>query len=1009
MLGEDNFIQDQTFESFKKPEKEKEKEKILDRKVFRCLTCNFIPILTLENDNKTVNIKCINGHNAKMSLNEYMQKGFLNSLDRVKCDKCNIKHEPKKVFKYCENCDQIYCKSCLKNHNNIYFNHCYISVRKMDIICCKHELNFTYFCEQCQKNLCIKCIHTHNNKEHRLLSLKQSKLSQNKLNDITDYISKEMETINEIINYFNEKIDIIKSKFYEAIKEQKQILKFKSNIVYTYELKDTNYQILTNVKNLELDSKKFDPPNEVLDEFESIKYIFEFLNISNNNSEYNTFNCMSKIEKVENEKKQEKISEEKEKINLKKETKEKPKNVWNKKINKNITPLNLTDSKNGFVEINNNNLKETFGNSTNPKKKSKSKNKKTNNDLEICKTNTNENRKYQEIIGDIDYEDVEIIQEDGQSSDNNENNKNNENQIKQKPKVKFLYNIDIEPGSSNMCRSSDDLSTEDLYGLIQSPTSSKKILNNSQEEIKKNNPQFQRKEMAIDFNTFFKNSKKNKKNNLINDITPVDEYFITNKENCRYEEEEKQWTQEKKTVTCPNMKKIIYTNKNYTNIKPPISINMANKKKYINNNINNNNINNNTNNTNNINNEENKNNIKLEKNFPQKKKSKKKILDGNKVFTSTSLSRSFQDINENNLIDSSIDENQNFININRSFNDEENTNVLKKSHPFEIIQKYKDKGFGCKEKLHSLKLENGISCITEINPIIFAIGNLIGDIKIYNLENFKLMQKISEHIGTINSLFKLHDGSILSASADKKMKKISFINEFKNYNVDFVFDGYMNYVMKGIELSLNKSIISCSCDENIFIWNYDKNNNYTQKKVIKEKKKVEDILEVLNNEFVTVSDNELKFWKSENFSSICSISGVRSFDLPNSLCIINEKILVIIYIHELQLIDLVEHNYMGSISITEGNLTTIISLNDGSFLLGEENLTDTQNIFWIKQYVLENDEFYYLSFKKNKFYKMNKENDRELRALMQFSNGIIVEGISGEINGKDYGDVFFYN
>ena len=91
MLGEDNFIQDQTFESFKKPEKEKEKEKTLDRKVFRCLTCNFIPILTLENDNKTVNIKCINGHNAKMSLSEYMQKGFLNSLDRVKCDKCNIK------------------------------------------------------------------------------------------------------------------------------------------------------------------------------------------------------------------------------------------------------------------------------------------------------------------------------------------------------------------------------------------------------------------------------------------------------------------------------------------------------------------------------------------------------------------------------------------------------------------------------------------------------------------------------------------------------------------------------------------------------------------------------------------------------------------------------------------------------------------------------------------------------------------------------------------------------
>ena len=1030
MLGEDIVIQDPLIESYQ--EQEQQKEKRLDRKVFRCLTCNFIPILTLDNENKNVIIKCINGHNAQMSLSEYMQKGFLNSLDRVICNKCNIKHEPKKVFKYCENCDKIFCKSCLKEHNKIYLNHYYISVRKMDIICCKHELNFSFFCEQCQKNLCIKCIHTHKKKGHQLLSLKKSKLSKNKLNEIMDFINKEVESLNEIINFFNEKIELIKDKFYEAIKLQKQILKFKSNIVYTYELKDTNYQILTNIKNLELVSEKFEPPDEFLDELESLKYLFKFLKIIDDNPENNTFNYIQKNEKIENEeqsekseknseneeqseeiseneKKSERNSEKEEKPEkfekiykheekniVKNEIKKKPKNTWNKgkKIYKNITPLDLSD-KNGFVEINNNNLKETSGNSTNPKRKNKQKNQIINNNFEIGQNNINKKGKYQEII-DIDSEEVEINQENEINNDFYKNKKN-ENQTKQKTKIKLFYNTNIDPDSLNICRSSDELSTEDLYGLIQSPISSKKILNNSQEELKKDIPQFQRKEMKIDFSNFFKNVKTNINKNIINNIKPMGGYFIPNKENSRYEDEEDDLIQEKKIINYPDTKKIIYTNKNHTNIKPPKAINKKNRSR----NKNNNNI---------INNDENPSIAKIKKSFHRDKKRKKKLLDGNKIFISTTLSRSFEDTNENNPIDSSLEENKNLITINRSFNDEENQNFMRKSHPLTIIQKFRDKGcFGSKEKIYSLKFENGISCICEINAVIFAIGNLIGDIEIYNLENFKLFQKIFEHIGTINSIFKLHDNSILSASADKKMKKITLKNGFKKYNVDFVFVGYNNYVMKGIELSLNKSIISCSCDENIFIWDYEKNNNYSKRKIIKVKKRVEDILEVLNNEFVSISDNELKFWKSENFSNICTISGVRSFDLPNSLSIINEKILAVIYIHELELIDLIEHNYMGSIAITEGNLTTIISLNDGSFLLGEENLTDTQNIFWIKQYVLENDEFYYLSFKKNKFLKTNKENDRELRALMQFSNGIIVEGISGEINGKDYGDVFFYS
>jgi hypothetical protein len=35
-------------------------------------------------------------------------------------------------------------------------------------------------------------------------------------------------------------------------------------------------------------------------------------------------------------------------------------------------------------------------------------------------------------------------------------------------------------------------------------------------------------------------------------------------------------------------------------------------------------------------------------------------------------------------------------------------------------------------------------------------------------------------------------------------------------------------------------------------------------------------------------------------------------------------------------------------------------------------------------------------------------NDKEIKALVKFSNCVIVQGISGEYKGKDSGDLIFY-
>ena len=147
--------------------------------------------------------------------------------------------------------------------------------------------------------------------------------------------------------------------------------------------------------------------------------------------------------------------------------------------------------------------------------------------------------------------------------------------------------------------------------------------------------------------------------------------------------------------------------------------------------------------------------------------------------------------------------------------------IVARSGSFKKSNKYVK--FNHRDKINSLKFENGVSCVLEVNPFLFAVGNLIGDIKILNSKNYSVLQTISEHEGTVISLCLLHDQGILSCSADRKMLKIKINDEGKTYKIEFVFHGYENYILKAIELSHSNKIVTCSWDDKLFIWdpNYD--------------------------------------------------------------------------------------------------------------------------------------------------------------------------------------------
>ena len=238
------------------------------------------------------------------------------------------------------------------------------------------------------------------------------------------------------------------------------------------------------------------------------------------------------------------------------------------------------------------------------------------------------------------------------------------------------------------------------------------------------------------------------------------------------------------------------------------------------------------------------------------------------------------------------------------------------------------------------------------------------------------------------------------------MKKIRLTNNNCSYKVEFVFDGYENYIFKGIELSNNK-IISCSWDNKLFLWER-KNNKYINSKKFNENQRVQDLLEITDKTFCSIADNEIKLWDSNNMSQLNSVKIQRSIVTQNSLCKVNDEVLIGISYNAIHLIDLTNFTLINSITMDQGNLSCITKLNDGSILIAEDINTDNYCIFYLKQYILEGDELQYISFKKDKFYKSNKNNEKEVRALMQFSEGIIAEGIAGEFNGKDCGDIYFY-
>ena len=266
---------------------QKSNDTIIDEsrnKCLRCLNCFSIPLLILNNTTHSIKINCNQGHSISIDIKDYLEKGYSNNFYNQICSQCKSKIDVLTERKnyYCKECNEIFCRTCIKNHNLIFNNnnenqnvHHFINLDKYDTTCVLHNETFDYFCNDCNKNICQYCyLSVH--KTHKIIDLDDINLKRKEFTKIKDNFNLEKESLNIASLLMKKLIIKIKKEIKKILEYKEAELKFKEDIIKIYEKKIDNYNIIKNLKNLLFNSSPF-----IIDSkksyIEQLNYFYDYM------------------------------------------------------------------------------------------------------------------------------------------------------------------------------------------------------------------------------------------------------------------------------------------------------------------------------------------------------------------------------------------------------------------------------------------------------------------------------------------------------------------------------------------------------------------------------------------------------------------------------------------------------------------------------------------------------------------------------------------------------------
>lgn len=269
----------------------------------RCPYCKLNCVFKIDHNNYTIVSDCCNNHHFNSNILEFTKLSSKQQDELIKCSNKGCNNKNLNEMYYCS-CNKILCSNCIKNHNE---KNKHISIKYIEKdykCCCSENYNkFFFFCKTCKKNICQNCREEHSSKRHEIFSFLTEKLKSKEKEEIFEKFKNQKLLYEKILKKIDEMLEKTTKKINLLKKTIECYFKINEKIISQYDLKKLNYEMIMNIKNINLNfDRKFDDflryddfKNSLFILVELLEYqdnkekiMEKKLNINNNNkTEYN--------------------------------------------------------------------------------------------------------------------------------------------------------------------------------------------------------------------------------------------------------------------------------------------------------------------------------------------------------------------------------------------------------------------------------------------------------------------------------------------------------------------------------------------------------------------------------------------------------------------------------------------------------------------------------------------------------------------------------------------------
>ena len=236
-----------------------ENNNLIKSKQIICPSCSEIAICEIL-DNR-IKLSCQKGHMNELTITQFENSQKINQ-SKIICDLCKNNNKAntfENKFYYCIKCKKNLCPLCKESHIKNESSDHIVDYEQKYFYCGEHYEKYYSYCKTCSKNLCPQCENSHNN--HQILYYGKILIDEKELRN-------KLYSFKNIRDNFIKSLEDIIEKLKEIKDNSEKLYKINEDLVNDY-LKSSsnrNYQLLTNLQNLNSKNKYMDKMNQIINE-----------------------------------------------------------------------------------------------------------------------------------------------------------------------------------------------------------------------------------------------------------------------------------------------------------------------------------------------------------------------------------------------------------------------------------------------------------------------------------------------------------------------------------------------------------------------------------------------------------------------------------------------------------------------------------------------------------------------------------------------------------------------